>query len=121
MMTEPLYIVRTPEPVHFRPANPSGIWPMEYKVVVRPKEVAAKIGSIHIPETTQERDRYATQEGTIVAIAEKAFSEPDIWGSNLPKIGSDVLFSKYAGLLRKGKDGKDYRVLVDKDIAAILE
>lgn len=102
--------------------NPSGIRPVEFKVVVYPKPVEEVTkGGIIMPVEKLTRDEHATQEATIVAIAEKAFSEADIWGGNPPKVGDVVLFAKYAGLLRKGKDGKDYRVLNDKDCCAILE
>lgn len=102
--------------------NPSGIRPVEFKVVVYPKPVQeVTAGGIHLPPVKVDTDKYATQEATIVAIADKAFSEADIWGSNPPKVGDVVLFAKYAGLLRKGKDDKDYRVLNDKDVCAVLE
>ncbi len=103
-------------------ANPSGIRPVEFKLVVLPKQVEEVTkGGIIVPPTKVDTDKYATQEATIVAIADKAFSEADIWGSNPPKVGDVVLFAKYAGLLRKGADGKDYRVLNDKDVCAVLE
>jgi chaperonin GroES len=103
-------------------ANPSGIRPVEYKVVVYPKPVEEVTkGGIIVPVEKVVRDEFATQEATIVAVADSAFSEADIWGSNPPKVGDVVLFAKYAGLLRKGKDGKDYRVLNDKDICAVLD
>lgn len=102
--------------------NTSGIRPVEFKVVVYPKPVQeVTAGGIHLPTTKVDTDKYATQEATIVALADKAFSEADIWGANPPKVGDVVLFAKYAGLLRKGKDGKDYRVLNDKDVCAVLE
>lgn len=101
--------------------NLSGIRPVEFKVVVYPKPVEEVTkGGIIRPATTVDTDKYATQEATIVAMAEAAFSE-DFWGSDRPKVGDVVLFAKYAGLLRKGKDGKDYRVLNDKDVCAVLE
>jgi co-chaperonin GroES (HSP10) len=32
-----------------------------------------------------------------------------------------VWFGKYAGTLVKGRDGKDYRILKDRDVAAVIE
>ncbi len=102
-------------------SNPSGIRPVEFKVVILPKAVEEKIGSIIVPVEKQERDKYATMEGVIVAVSERSFSEADIWGSNPPKAGDRVLFAKFAGLRRQGKDGKDYLVCNDKDVVAVLE
>jgi co-chaperonin GroES (HSP10) len=32
-----------------------------------------------------------------------------------------VIFAKYAGTLIKGRDGKEFRICKDKDIAAVVE
>ena len=102
--------------------NNSGIRPVEFKVVVFPRDVEEVTkGGIFIPPSKLDADKYATQEATIVAVADRAFNEVDIWGDSPPNVGDVVLFAKYAGLLRKGRDGKDYRVLNDKDICAVLE
>ena len=37
------------------------------------------------------------------------------------KVGDKVIFAKYAGLLYLGKDGKQYRMVNDKDITGTLD
>jgi co-chaperonin GroES (HSP10) len=106
--------------------NPSGVTPTEYKVVVLPTEVGEKIGSVFIPQTTQERDQFAVQEGKIVAVSPLAFTyaSKDEWervNAEPPKVGDSVVFAKFAGLTRKGVDGKMYRIVNDKDIVAVVQ
>lgn len=102
--------------------NPSGIRPTEFKVLVKPKAVEEKIGSIFIPEPAREREQHAQMEGEIVAVSPVAFTYAD-WpeGVTLPRIGDRVLFAKYAGAIVKGRDGAEYRIINDKDVAAVLE
>lgn len=100
--------------------NKSGIWPVEYKVLVRPEEVEQKsAGGLFIPETVRDKERYAKERGVVVAIGSNAFTDPD-W-ENAPEIGAMVLYDRYAGSMVKGNDGVDYRLINDKEIGAILE
>lgn len=103
--------------------NPSGISPTEFKVLIAPTEVADKIGSIFIPDEHKDRAQFAQMEGTLVALAPLAFTY-DKWEGcedQKPKPGDKVLFAKFAGFAHKGKDGKVYRVVNDKDVSAVLE
>lgn len=104
--------------------NESGIFPTEYKVLVSPAEVDAKTkGGIIIPDETKERNQFAQMEGTLVAVSPLAFSyagEGEWNGAPKPSVGDRVLFAKYAGAVVKGRDGKDYRIVNDKDLSAVL-
>lgn len=106
--------------------NESKIWPIEYNVVVAPTEVKEKTaGGIIIPDATKERDQFAQMEGVLVAVSPFAFSyeNASAWaevGVEKPKPGERVLFAKYSGAVVKGRDGKDYRILKDKDVSAVL-
>ncbi len=104
--------------------NPSGLNPKEFKVIVQPKPVEAKTaGGIIIPEQTQDKEKYATTEGRIIAMSPGAFifMSKDEWRGEEPKVGDLVVFAKYAGLHKQGRDGKDYIILNDKDICATIE
>ena len=106
--------------------NPSGIKPTEFKVLIDPTEVEAKIGSIYIPETTQEKEKFAQIKGRIVAVSPLAFSyaTKEEWadaGARKPGPGDLVLYAKYAGVRAKGKDGKEYLIINDKDVTATIE
>lgn len=100
--------------------NESGIRPVEYKVLIRPEEVAAKTeGGLYLPETAKDKEKFAKERGVLVAVGSNAFTEPD-W-KDVPMVGDSVLYDRYAGTLVKGKDGKEYRLINDKEIGAILE
>lgn len=108
------------------PANPSGITPTEFKVLIDPKAVEAKVGSIIIPDMTQDREKFAQIKGRIVARSPHAFSyatqaEWDAVGATKPGPGDIVIYAKYAGVRVKGKDGNEYLVINDKDICAVLD
>lgn len=105
--------------------NPSGISPTEFKVLILPKPVEEKKGSILLPEMTKEQDKWATMEGTLVAVSPLAFTyaKADEWrevNAAPPKPGDRVLFAKYAGVHVKGRDGTDYVLCNDKDVMAVL-
>lgn len=104
-------------------SNPSGIRPTEFKVLILPVEVTDKIGSIYIPDEHKDRAQFAQMEGVLVALAPLAFTY-DKWEGiedQRPKVGDKVLFAKFAGFEHKGKDGKKYRVVNDKDVSAIFD
>ncbi len=114
--------------VIFEAANRSGIIPTEYKVLIAPSVVDEKFAgsSIIKPVEVQEKDKYATTDGVIVAVSPLAFSyasaeEWDAAGAQKPKPGDKVAFARYAGARRKGKDGKDYLIINDKDVVALIE
>ena len=107
--------------------NESGIYPVEYKVLVKPEKVMENASKqegvfIYMPETLQEREQWAINKGTIVAIGGMAFHDGfDRWLEPIPRIGSKILYAQYAGANAQGKDGEEYRLINDKDVAAILE
>lgn len=104
------------------PLNISGIKPTEYKVLILPVEVTDKIGSIFIPDEHKDRAQFAQMEGVLIALAPLAFSY-DKWEGiedQKPKVGDKVLFAKFAGCEYKGKDGKKYRIVNDRDVTAVI-
>jgi chaperonin GroES len=96
----------------------SGIDPIEYKVLVRPKTAANKTaGGIMLPEVVVEKDQHASMEGTVCAVSPLAFSYED--GAPKAKPGDTVIFARYSGINVKGCDGAEYRLMNDKDIVAV--
>ena len=95
--------------------NPSGIFPLDVKVLVKPDPVEEKTkGGIILADTTKDRDKYATTRGTVILKGPNAFAE---WGEgNAPVAGARVVFAQYAGLRVKGDDGEDYLVMNDEDV-----
>lgn len=102
-----------------------GIRPVEYNVIVAPvpsTEVEGKIGSIYIPDEAKETLDLAMQVGRIIDQSPLAYDyakwpDPD----QKPQIGQIVWFARYGGKEFEGADGKQYRILKDKDIGAVIE
>ncbi len=109
------------------PANPSGISPVEFKVLIDPVKVEETTkGGIILPDNTKESEKFAQIKGRIVACSPLAFTyaSKEEWaaaGAEKPKPGDVVSHAKYAGVRLKGKDGKEYLIVNDKDICAVLE
>lgn len=91
--------------------NPSGIEPIGGYLVIQPDGGEEKVGSIFIPESTAEKDKYGSQSGTVLAVADDVR-----WGLSP---GKKVLFGRYAGTMLKGVDGKDYRLVLDEHVKGI--
>ena len=108
------------------PVKVTNVKPLEYKVVVLPDEMeAVSEGGLIIPNETRERVSYAVETGTIVSMAGNAFSDDSIFAEK-PEVGDRVFFSKYSGSLfeiqvPKSRETVKYRLMIDKDICAILE
>lgn len=104
--------------------NPSGINPTEYRVLILPTpyEKVTK-GGIIKPDEIAERESFATQDGTIIAVSHLAFTyaTDEEWAGKKPKPGDKVIFAKYAGFRRKGVDGQDYQLVSEKDVCAVIE
>jgi chaperonin GroES len=104
--------------------NVTGIQPTEFKVLIEPKEIETKTaGGIILADMTKDHEKYATIQGTILAVSHLAFTyaAAEEWGDMKPKPGDRVIFAKYAGVRHKAKDGKEYLLVNDKDIVATIE
>ena len=107
-------------------ANPSGIQPLDLKVLVHldPPEETTRSGIVMSTGEQTERDAMAQVKGTIVALGHRAFFD---WAKDgKPAVGTRVMIAKHAGLICRGADQTDererprYRLLNDKDISAAL-
>ena len=100
--------------------NPSGITPLDVKVLVKPDPVEEKTaGGIILADTTKEKSRYAGTKATLIAVGPNAFRE---WGEGAgPKIGDRVLYAQYSGARQKGDDGEEYVVMNDEDLICTVE
>lgn len=99
--------------------------PIEYKVIVLPDLVeetdeaikSAKSLGIVLLDKDTDREKQKQVSGTLVSVGGNAFSD---MAGLVPKVGDQVYFAKYAGLILKSDDGTDYRMMNDKDITAVL-
>jgi len=97
----------------------SGIVQVEYKVLIEPEQVNEQTsGGLYLPQQTKEKDEMAQVKGTLVAVGGSAFED---WQGRRPEIGDKDYFGKYAGFVVVGADERKYRLINDKDVAAIIE
>jgi len=103
--------------------NSSGIEPLDMRVLVKPDPVeeVTKGGIIIIPDAV-EKEKYATVDATLIAVGVNAWAEAKMHPAfTPPQPGQRVMIAKYGGVMRKGADGEDYRIMNDEDIVALLE
>ena len=87
------------------------IRPLADRVVIEPKAAETQTASgLYIPETAKEKP----QQGTVVAAGPGKKDEP-----MEVKVGDVVIYGKYSGT-EVSVDGKDYLIMKQSDILAIL-
>ncbi|MBN1495266.1 MAG: co-chaperone GroES [Spirochaetes bacterium] len=79
------------------------------------EQEAEKVGSIYVPDTAKEKP----QQGKIIAVGPGKRDGKDLIPMTV-KAGDTVLFSKYGGMEVKHA-GKDYLILSESDVLAIVE
>jgi co-chaperonin GroES (HSP10) len=102
--------------------NTSGVDPLDMRVVVLPDAVAKKTaGGIILPDEAVEQKKYATVKATLVAVGANAWAEAKAARDFIaPEPGARVMVAKYGGVVFEGADGKDYRIMNDEDVVALL-
>lgn len=94
---------------------------MEFNVLVDQDKTEEKTaGGLYLSQDVQERGKHQQTFGTIIDVAPLAFNE-DIWPPDMerPKPGDRVMFAQHAGTFAKF-DGKEYRVIKDRDVVAVI-
>jgi len=87
------------------------IKPLADRVLIEPTQAETTTASgIIIPDSAKEKP----QEGTVVAVGKGTKDEP-----TTVKVGDSVLYGKYAGT-ELSVEGKDYLIMRESDIFAIL-
>jgi len=85
--------------------------PLADRVLIEPAEAESKTaGGIYIPDTAKEKP----QRGKVVAVGSGKKDEPIT-----VKVGDMVLYGKYSGTEIQ-IDGKDYLIMRESDIYAIV-
>lgn len=100
--------------------NPSGIIPLDLRILVRPDPVQEVTkGGIILSDVTKDRQKYAATKAVLVEAGGNAFTE---WGgARKPVAGDRVCYAQYSGAEQKGEDGEAYVLMNDKDLLAIIE
>ncbi len=87
------------------------IKPLADRVLIEPTQAETTTASgIFIPDSAKEKP----QKGTVIAVGKGTKDEP-----TTVKVGDSVLYGKYAGT-ELSVEGKDYLIMRESDIFAIL-
>lgn len=99
-----------------------GLRPVEYNVIIAPAVMPEKKGSLFLPDEARESMGLAMQVGRIIDASPLAFGY-ERWPDEalIPGRGDLVWFARYGGGLFEGLDGREYRIVKDKDIGAVIE
>ena len=106
-------------------SNKSGIIPMGTKVLVEIQKPEEKTkGGIILPQETMDKEGEASQVAKIIDIGAAAFTngigDLPLEFSVKPNVGAFVILERYQGVRIEGLDDKEYRLVSDKQILAIL-
>jgi co-chaperonin GroES (HSP10) len=99
--------------------NTSGIHPKGHRVLILPDPVeeVTQSGIILSVGENRDRERLAQLKGTVIEIGNSAWhDQPSPWA----EIGDHVIFGKYSGLIYQGDDDKEYRIINDLDVVALV-
>jgi len=98
-----------------------GMKPLLDDVMVSPVEVDKKTdGGIIIPDKHVDEKQLATTRGIIVATGPTFYDYDGYPEDEKPKAGDEVIYIRYSGQMITGDDGKEYRIIGEKDLRAIV-
>ena len=100
--------------------NTSGIHPKGHRVLILPDPVeeVTQSGIIVSIGENRDRERLAQLKGTVVELGNTAWlDQPSPWA----QVGDHVIFGKYSGLIYQGDDAKEYRIINDLDVVALVD
>lgn len=98
--------------------NP-GVRCSEFNVLVLPEVIEEKVGNIFIPDSVKDAKDASGQRGRLINVSPVAFDYASFPEGSKPVVGDVVMFAKFAGTMIKGLDGRDYRVMKDRDLMAV--
>lgn len=108
-----------------------GIRVLEYKVLVlMPQMESMTSGGIRVIDAVKDREELAQTTAMIVSYSPMAFKFADwprdeygelVDGHLVPKPGELVRIKQYAGGDWKGRDGRNYRIIDDKEVYGVEE
>ena len=94
------------------------IQPLADRIIVRTLDAEETTkGGIVLPDTAKEKP----QEGEIVAVGKgKTIDDGSIQALEVKK-GDRILYGKYSGTEISTKDGKDYLIMKEEDVLALVK
>ena len=91
----------------------------EYKCLVLPDPPdEVTLGGIVKAQEAVKREAWKTCKATFIMKSDNAFRD---WGGYMPEPGDRVYVAVASGMIHKGNDGKEYRIVNDKDVVGQLD
>ena len=96
--------------------------PFMYRLLVQLLPTVDRIGSVILPQTTQDAQRALAMIARVVAVGPAAF-EHDKFSGDRVSVGDYVLINKYKGAEFEVVDGREppYRMINDDEILGVVE
>lgn len=98
--------------------NNSGLIPVGHAVLIRPLQAERLSNTLVIPDSVRANMQMAEQEAVVVEVGSEAWRDES---QARAKAGDRVMVTKYAGIVSPGKDGKEYRLINDRDIFCLVK
>jgi len=99
-----------------------GLRAMGFTMLVAPAAAEKQTaGGLWKPDTLVEKEQLVEVTGRVVSMSPACFDFANFPPETLPKVGDVVQFAKLAGVRTTGADGREYRLIADKDVLAIVE
>ncbi len=102
--------------------------PLLWRVCVQPyKRSSVTEGGIALPEEYMDKTKYLTMVGKLVSRGTFAYQAQTTSGLNFsdearaPQVGDWVLYGKYAGQRIVMKDGREFIIMNDDEIIAVID
>lgn len=93
--------------------NQSGLKPLGVAVLLEEFKPERKVGKIVIPESALGRQSMIDNRARVIDVGPSAWHDEP---SPRAKPGDVVLVTQFAGFLASGADGKQYRLVNDRDV-----
>lgn len=98
--------------------NESGIHPKGYTLLIKLDKVDEGTGLIAFSPDKIKSDQLSQTKATIIEIGSECWNKE---GEARAKVGDRIIFRLYAGEMKKGKDGEQYRIINDDNVYAVLD
>lgn len=99
------------------------IIPAGHKILVEADPIETVTESGIVLKVDEKLAKADINKGTLRAVGETAWKAfgPDFKGRPWAKVGDRVIFARYAGkILDDPEDGKEYRIMLDDDLVAVI-
>lgn len=92
-----------------------------FAMVVAVAPTPEQRNGIFMPDSVRDKEKLTEVKGRIVSMSPACFDFASFPAGSAPKIGDAIQFARLAGVMTTGADGKEYRLLQDRDVLAIVE